>query len=288
MQRVLLVVNRHARKGADALDRARAALESRGHVVVLAEPTGTNDVSPAIAAHAGRVDAVVVGGGDGTLIAAIDGVRTLGVPLAILPLGTINELSRTLALPFEIEAACALVDDGRRRAIDVGRANGVWFFNEASIGLSTHVVREQTGELKSKVGMFAIPIGTLRALRHMRPYRLTVKWDGGERTFRTVQLTVANSYRFGGVVENPDAAIDDGKLDLYSIDIRHPWDAFEVVGAVVRKKFPASRNVTTIRATSFTVSGRHAHHVSADGEEAGKTPVEFTIVPRALEVLVPQ
>lgn len=228
-----------------------------------------------------------MGGGDGTLIAAIDGVRRAGVPLAILPLGTINDLARTLALPFGTVAACALVDDGRPRAIDVGRANGVWFFNEASIGMSTHVAREQTGRLKGRLGMLAIPVATLRALRFMRPYHLTVKWEGGERTFRTVQLTVANSYRFGGYVENPDAAIDDGALDLYSIDIRRPWDVFEVVSAVVRKRFPSSRNVTTIRSQSFTVTGRHPHHVSADGEDAGMTPVEFNVVPHALEVLVP-
>jgi diacylglycerol kinase (ATP) len=283
-----LLVNERARAGAGAHQRAVAALEARGHEVVHAHPAAKKDLSPAIAEQRGRIDAVVVGGGDGTLITAIDGVRAAGVPLVILPLGTINELARTLALPFDIAEACALVDDGRPRPIDVGCANGVWFLNEASIGLSTHVAREQTGELKSRTGMLAIPIATLRALRHMRPYRLTVTWEGGEQTFRTVQLTVANSYRFGGVVENPDAAIDDGALDLYSIDIRHPWDAFEVVAAIARKRFPASKNVSTIRASAFTVTSRRPHHVSADGEEAGTTPVKFTIVPRALEVLVPQ
>jgi diacylglycerol kinase (ATP) len=282
------MVNAHSRRGEDALEQASAALNARGHDVMVADTQSAKDVSPAIGEHAGRIDVVVVGGGDGSLIAAIDGIRKVNVPLVILPLGTINELARTLELPFEVDAACALVDDGRLRPLDVGRANGVWFFNEASIGLSTHVAREQTGDLKSRWGMLAIPIATLRALRHMRPHRLTVNWDGQRRTFRTVQLTVANSYRFGGVVENADAAIDDGWLDLYSIDIRRPWDAFEVVGAVAAKRFPASRNVTTIRSTSFRVSSRRPHRVTADGEEAGMTPVEFTVVPRALSVLVPR
>jgi diacylglycerol kinase (ATP) len=287
-KRVLLLINSHARRGRDARAEAVAALESRGHSVVGEDPGSSRDVSAAIGRHRGKIDAVVVGGGDGTLIAAIDGVRQVGVPLVILPLGTINELSRTLGLPFDVTAACALLDEGRGRWIDAGRANGVWFFNEASIGLSTHVVREQTGQLKSRWGMLAIPIATLRAWRHLRPYLLTAKWDGGERTFRTVQLTVANSYRFGGVVENPDAAIDDGALDLYSVEIQRVWDAIDVVAAVARRQFPASRNVSTVRAASFSVTSRHRHHVFADGEPAGTTPVEFTVVPRALEVLVPQ
>jgi diacylglycerol kinase (ATP) len=88
-------------------------------------------------------------------------------------------------------------------------------------------------------------------------------------------------------VENLGATIDDGLLDLYSIDVRRPWDALEIIAAVLRKQFPSSRNVTTISATSFTVTGRHRHHVSADGEDAGMTPTEFKVVPHALEVLVP-
>src|SRR5450755_82682 len=84
-------------------------------------------------------------------------------PLLILPLGTINELARTLAIPPGIEAACALLEAGEPHAIDVGCVNGFWFFNEASIGLSTHVAREQTGEVKSRWGMLAIPLATVRA-----------------------------------------------------------------------------------------------------------------------------
>jgi diacylglycerol kinase (ATP) len=287
-KRVLLVINTRARLGAETQLQAAAALEARGHTVIRADAIATPDMTAAISRYKGEVDAVVVGGGDGTLISAIDGIRSIGLPFVILPLGTINELARTLNVPFDISGACALVDTGRARPIDIGSANGTWFFNEASIGLSTHVVHEQTGELKSRLGMLAIPIGTLRALRHMRPFHLTVEWAGGKEIFRTVQLTVANSYRFGGVVENPDAAIDDGLLDLYSIQIQRPWDALEVVSAVARKRFPESRNVTTLRAKAFAVTAHHEHHVYADGERAGTTPVEFKVVPRALEVLVPQ
>jgi YegS/Rv2252/BmrU family lipid kinase len=287
-KRVLLVINTKARGGADASERAVAALESRGHTVLEEHPASSADVSAAIARHRGAVDIVAVGGGDGTLIAAIDGIRQAGVPLLVLPLGTINELARTLALPFDVAAACALIDGGRTRAIDAGRANGVWFFNEASIGFSNHVVREQTSALKRRWGMLAIPIGTLRALRRMRAYRLTATWDGGEQTFRTVQLTVANSHRFGGVVEVVDAAIDDGMLDLYSIDIRGPWDALGVVSAVARKQFSQAQNVSRVQATAFRITSRRPHHVFADGEHAGKTPVEITVVPHALDVLVPQ
>lgn len=263
-------------------------MRERGHEVITAPIRENDGLGDAIAAARGQADVVMVGGGDGTLIRAVEGLRAAGLPLAILPLGTTNELARTLQIPTGIVQACALVDDGVPRPIDVGCVNGVWFFNEASIGLSTHVAREQTGAVKSRWGMLSIPIATVRALRYLRPHRLEVESSAGNRVFRTVQLTVANSYRFGGIVENPDAAIDDGMLDLYTIDLMHWWDAFAVIVAVARRRFPQAHNVTTLRAPAFAVRSRRPHRIFADGEPATWTPAEFTVVPHAVQVLVPR
>ena len=288
-QRVLLAVNPHARRGDNARERALSALREAGHQVLVIEcDRDPKAFSAAIAAKRGEFDVAAIGGGDGTLISAIAGIRAAGVPLLILPLGTINELARTLAIPFDIEAACRVLDEGGRHAIDVGDVNGHLFFNEASIGLSTHVAAEQTEEVKSRWGMLAIPLATLRSLGSMRPYRLEVETENGKRRFRTVQLTVANSYRFGGVVENTEARIDDGLLDLYSIDVRHWWDAFSVVVSVALRRFPKSKCVTDLRGRRFFVTSRHRHRVFADGEHATHTPAEFTILRRAIEVYVPQ
>jgi diacylglycerol kinase (ATP) len=287
--RVLLAVNVRARRGRDARDRARLVLCEHGHEVIVADTRRARDLELAIVAHRGQVDVAAVGGGDGTLISAIGGLRKAGLPLLILPLGTINELARTLGIPPDVGAACALLNTGRTRAIDVGSVNGFWFFNEASIGLSTHVAREQTGAVKSRWGMLAIPLATLRAWRSLRPYHLDVELENGDHAFfRTVQLTVANSYRFGGVVENTEARIDDGTLDLYSIKLQHWWEPFEILGAVALKRFPDAKGVQTMRGKRFVVRGRHSHHVFADGEPATKTPAEFRVIPQAISVYVPR
>jgi YegS/Rv2252/BmrU family lipid kinase len=252
---------------------------------------GARDVlSRTIVARREEFDAVVVGGGDGTLLTAIAGLIETKLPLAILPLGTFNELARTLGVPFDAGAVAALIDDGASVQLDVGRVNGVHFFNEASVGLSTRVARLQTGDVKRALGMLAIPITTLRALRALRPLHLEIESDGGAvRRVRAVQLTVANSYRFGGVVENPEGSLEDGRLWLYSIDVRGWLGALRVVASVAARRFTRTPEVEAVAGTHFAVRSRsgRAHRVFADSEYVARLPAEFTIVPKAVSVLVP-
>ena len=288
-KRVLLAVNTRARRGRDARDRAGAALRARGHTVVELKTDGRpGSLSAAIVARAGEADVIAVGGGDGTLISAVAGLRETGLPLLALPLGTFNELARTLGIPFELEQAAALIDDGVPYRIDVARANGFDYVNEASIGLSTSVARLQTGTVKKRLGMLAIPLTTLRALRYARPFHAEVEFeDGTRRTFRTLQLTVANSYRFGGVVENPDAALDDGRLWLYTIDIKHWWHAIGILTSIALRRFPHAPDVIALRGRRFTVRTRHRRRVYADSEFATHSPVTFSVDREAVAVLVP-
>jgi len=288
-KRVLLAVNTRARRGRDARDRAAAALRARGHTVVELQTDGApGSLSRAIVERAKDVDVVAVGGGDGTIVSAIAGLRETGLPLLALPLGTFNELARTLGIPFDVDEAAALLDAGVPYRIDVARANDFDYVNEASIGLSTSVARLQTGVVKKRLGMLAIPVTTLRALRYARPFHVDVELDDGtRRRFRTIQLTVANSYRFGGVVENPEAAIDDGQLWLYTIDIKRWWHAFGILASIGLHRFPHAPDVVALRGRTFVVHTHRPRRVYADSEPATHSPVTFTVAREAIAIYVP-
>ncbi len=286
--RVLLAVNRYSRRGRGAVRRIETALKTSGHSVTIVEcDRDPERFSSRIAVARGRADAVVIGGGDGTIVAAIAGLREAGLPLLVVPLGTTNELARTLGIPNDITAACRLIATGIVEAIDVGCVNGRYFMNEASIGLSNHVVRNQTGEVKSRYGMLSIPIATIRSLRAMRPYRLEVERGGERFPFRSVQMTVANSHRFGGFVRDDDASIADGSLNLYTINLERWWQGLSIVAAVALARFPKSKYVTRLHGDRFVVRSRSRHSVYADGEFVTYTPAEFSVLPKALRVFVP-
>lgn len=273
-----LVLNEHSRRGRELADDVRACLRARG--VEIIEGAFPAEVAP-------QLDCIIAAGGDGTIARLVPAAVAHGVPLGIIPLGTFNELARTLGIPFDAAGACEVIVGKHERAIDVGRVNKAYFVNEASIGVSSRIARMQTIEIKQRYGILGV-IGTaVQAYRHARPIHAEVHYDGKVESLRTIQLTVANSNRFGGVFNVTDASIEDGWLDLFSVEIEHFAQAFGIVRAILAGRRDSISGLRTLRATSFDVRTRHAHRITADGESAGVTPATFSILPKALRVMVP-
>jgi diacylglycerol kinase (ATP) len=279
--RALLVVNQRSRRGRAAGIAAKRELAARGvEVVPLADGRRVHTASP--------FDCIVAVGGDGTLVRLIGRAMRANVPVGLVPGGTFNELARALGIPVDVSAACSVIAAGHTRTIDVAHVNGVFFVNEASIGISSRAARLQTSELKQRFGFLAVVVTALQALRFSRPMYAQVEYDGKVEQFKTVQLTVANSHRFGGLFEVGDAAIDDGWLDLYSVEIDNFREAFSVARAILQGRRQSVPGLRTFRSTRFTVRQHRNHHIRADGEPAGKTPATFGLMPKALRVLVPE
>ncbi|MGA8097035.1 MAG: YegS/Rv2252/BmrU family lipid kinase [Candidatus Cybelea sp.] len=272
--RALLVVNPTARQGHLLGDEVREELRRRG-VEIVEDPAATG------------VDAIVVAGGDGTLTREIPRAIALGVPIGVVPLGTFNDLARTLAIPLDISGACAVIATGRARTIDAARVNGIYFLTEASIGISSRLARLQKPQDKKRFGLVAIAASLLLAAQHARSFHAEVAYDGRHLRLRSVQLTVANSQRFGGFITVDDASIDDGWLDLYSIEVKSVVEFYSLVAAIAAGRRESSPGLRTFRSTAFDIRTRRPHHISADGEPAGTTPARFELLPRALGVFAP-
>jgi diacylglycerol kinase (ATP) len=286
--RALLLVNHKAAQGAAIYDTARIGLAEAGlEVVELAafEPGGMSDV---IRRYRDRVDLVVIGGGDGTLNGAADGLMDTQLPLGILPLGTANDLARTLGLPTELTEACRIIAAGHVRRIDMGRVNDRYFFNVASIGLSTAVARGLTRDAKSRWGVLAYAVTALRALWQMRPFHAEIRTEGETIHVKTVQIAIGNGvYYGGGMIIAADAAIDDNKLYLYSIEVRRWWQVLALFPALRAGNLQHFKQVRTLRGQAFEVTTRRSRRVNTDGELTTRTPARFHVVPQALSVFVP-
>jgi diacylglycerol kinase (ATP) len=273
--RALLVVNPYSRRGREQAGAVAGELKRRGIEVVEA-PAGS-----------GRVDALVVAGGDGTFIRQIDAAMQRGIPMGLIPLGTFNDLARTLEIPQDVGEACDAIASGRTRAIDVARVNGSFYVNEASIGVSSRITRLQRTADKQRFGPMAVLWSALQAFRYARPLTAEISYDGICERVKAIQITVANSDRFGGFITVDDASIEDGLLDCYVVDGNGLLPVVPLLLAVLRRRRPQAGRLRALRSTAFKIVTRHPHHVAADGEAAGTTPAAFDVLPKALKIFVP-
>jgi YegS/Rv2252/BmrU family lipid kinase len=287
-RRALFIVNRKARSGLRAIDDVMQVLEAGGVDIVEAEMAGRDQVCAEIREEAGGIDLVVLGGGDGTLNAAAPALVETGLPLGILPLGTANDLARTLGLPADPVAAASVIVAGQTRAVDLGEVNGIFYFNVASIGFSARLARGLTAEAKRRWGTVGYALAALQLLSESRPFVVEIDHDGRTERALTIQVSVGNGrYYGGGLAVEESARADDGRLDVYSLEVPHWWHLILLAPALRRGTQRNSRYVRSFATTELSLRTRRRHEVNADGELVTSTPAHFRIHPAAIQVFVP-
>jgi YegS/Rv2252/BmrU family lipid kinase len=287
-KRALLLVNRLSRSGDADLSAAVGCLQAAGLEVLPFAIERPQDIPTLIRAHRCRVDLVIVGGGDGSMNAAADAVLEIGVPMAVLPLGTANDLARTLGIPSALEEACAVAANGLRHRIDLGEVNGKHFFNVASIGLSVAVARMIDAETKRRWGAAGYALTVVKALREHRPFRVRIRCDGRFLQLRSIQIAVGNGRHYGGgLTVASDAAIDDYMLDLYSIGPAGLLRLALLAPALRTGRHGEFEGVHLLRGRHIELETSRPMPVNTDGEVTTHTPAVFRTLPAALEMMVP-
>ncbi|BBK32925.1 YegS/Rv2252/BmrU family lipid kinase [Stella humosa] len=289
-RKALLIVNGRARNGGAALDGPKAILAEAGITLVECPCEEGTKAADAIRARASEgFTEVIVGGGDGTMNAAAPGLVATGLPLGILPLGTANDLARSLEIPTDPVEAARVIAAGRARPIDLGDVNGHLYFNVASIGFSAVLARELSSESKKRWGVLGYAITAFRLLRRMRPFSVIIGHDGGREQTKTIQVAVGNGRNYGGgMTVDADAQPDDGMLDVYSLEIDHWWRLVALAPSMRRGTHGAWSDVRTLRTKACTLTTRRPMRVNADGELVTQTPARFQVHPGAVRIFAPE
>ncbi|MBM6595000.1 lipid kinase [Microvirga pudoricolor] len=287
-QRALLIVNGKSRSGEANLQASVEALTSHGIEPLHRECGHRDELSPMIVKHRDEVDMVVVGGGDGTMNAAALGVIETGLPLGVLPLGTANDLARTLGIPFDLNQAVDVIVAGHTRRIDLGLVNDQPFFNVASLGLSAELAQKLTKDIKRRFGRFGYAMVAMKVLSQARPFSAVISSDTETARVKTLQIAVGNGrYYGGGNAVEKDAAIDDEHLDLYSLELQRAWKLAFMARSFRAGAHGAWREVRAVRAQEFDIRTRRPKPINADGEIVTHTPAHFSIRPGAVTVFAP-
>jgi diacylglycerol kinase (ATP) len=289
-KRALIFVNRHARQGGDKLNEALEQLEKLGFDLIEKKIKNAEQIPTVISQQKDQVDLVIIGGGDGTLNAAVEGLVDAQLPLGILPLGTANDLARTLGIPTTLPEACQVIANGNMQRIDLGWVNGKYFFNVASLGLSVKITRQLTKDVKQKWGVFAYAITAGKAVWESRPFHASIRINGEEPILvKALQIAVGNGrYYGGGMTVAEDAAIDDRRLDLYTLETKHWWHIVALMPAMKQGNHASWPGVRGFQGQEIEITTYNKKRsINTDGEITTTTPATFRVIPQALPVYVP-
>jgi len=288
-RRALLLVNRQSRQGQKRLSEVMSCLVEQGFELIAASAENPQHFSDVIRRYQHQVDLVIVGGGDGTLNAAVDTLVETNLPLGILPLGTANDLARTLKIPNSLPEATKVIANGKVQRIDLGEVNGKCFFNVASLGMSVKITQRLTKEVKRRWGIFAYAFTAVKVIWESRPFSAEIRLPDQSIKVKTVQIAIGNGrYYGGGMAVAPDAMIDDQRLDLYSLEIRHWWEIIPLLPRMRQGRHINARNVRALQAQEIEIYTRKPRPINTDGEITTYTPAYFRVIPKAVTVFVPR
>jgi len=289
-RRALLIVNGRARNGGTAIEAALDVLRGAGWTLVEHHCSPGQSGADVIRARAAEgFTAVILGGGDGTLNGAAPALMETGLPFGILPLGTANDLARSLGIEPDPVAAAEVIAAGHLRPIDLGEVNGKPFFNVASIGFSAILAQRLGREEKRRWGKLGYALAAFRLLREVRPFTAWITHDGRTEQVRTIQVAVGNGRHYGGgMTVESTARPDDGKLDVYSLELDHRWRLLALVPYLRRGTHGQWRDVRAFPTTECEVRTRRPMPVNTDGEINTHTPAHFRLLPRAVRVYAPE
>ena len=243
-------------------------------------------------ARRGEADAIVVGGGDGSVRSVAGVLAGTDVPLGVVPLGTLNHFAKDLGLPLPVEDAAANVAAGRTRLVDLAEVNGETFINNSSIGIYPYMVidRERRRARHKLTKWMAMVPAFFRMLRHFPRRRLRISAEGFARPYRTPCLFVGNNeygtelFTFGR-----RHRFDAGKLWFYVVKPRRPWEFFLMVCRLCFGHLEQAHDLDTFELAEAEIGAKTSRlPVALDGEvRIMHTPLHYRSRSGALRVIVP-
>lgn len=252
-------------------------------------------------------DLIISAGGDGTLNEIVNGCQharqedpAIRLPtIGVLALGSANDFLKTARLHGTADEVVALAAAGVRRPVDIGRVHYTaldgrrasrYFINVADIGIGAAVVRE----LEHSGRRLGANLSYLRAifaafLRFRKPLLSIESGEGLDWQGRSLAVVAGNGRCFGsGLFATPQAAIDDGRLDITLIGDVSVIDFIRKLPALKRGEVISHPQVSYHTARHATISAEDmACAVEADGEYLGLTPATLEVLPAAMHFMLP-
>ena len=246
-------------------------------------------------ASAAGVDRVVAVGGDGTVQEVANGVVEGGgaATVGIVPVGSGNDLARSLGLPRDPAAAWTVAIGRGERAVDLLLATGGdgrrrWFGSAGGIGFDAQVAAAMATRAGWQRGQVGYLLTTLAELRRFSNRRVEITLDGATLSRQVLFVAIANGEYYGGGMRiAPGAAVDDGRFDLCVVGDVSRLTALRQLANLYRGTHVDHPQVDMHRGSSVAIDGDAATLVHLDGEPFGTLPLRVELHPGRITVAAP-
>jgi lipid kinase YegS len=238
---------------------------------------------------------VIAGGGDGTVNEVVSGLVDRGnetepsPSLAILPLGTANDLARACRIPLDLLSALRLAVSGPAALIDVGRVNGRCLLNMATGGFGTYLTVATPNELKKLLGGAAYLLTGLTHFTSIRPERGRLTGPGFAWEGAFLVLAIGNGRQAGGGHKLcPEALLNDGLFDVRILPRLPNEELAEALRDLLREGLDAvHRTLVSARVAQLDIETDEALQINLDGEPITGTRFRFELLPRRMPMKLP-
>jgi diacylglycerol kinase (ATP) len=248
-----------------------------------------DDVTKIVHSASKLADLIAVYGGDGSITLAATALINSETPLAIIPGGTANVLSKELDIPQDTIAALTLIKEGKYqiRSIDTGLVNGRPFLLRVNLGIMAEMITETNPDLKDKIGQLAYGVATVKSIMDAEPVSYQLNIDGKTVKAAGVSLTITNSGNMGvgDLQMQPGISVSDGLLDIILLKDAGIISIVKAAGAaLLEKKTDAVEHWTC---KEVTVKLPEEQSYLCDDYEVTASELRVKIIPSSLKVVVP-
>lgn len=272
-----------------ALRKAFGYLESQGVALDIEQTLAPGQATELSRRAAGLgYDLVIACGGDGTISEVANGLAGSGVPMGVLPSGTVNIWATEAGIPRDPMKAARVLLQGQTRSVDLGQAGLRYFLLMAGVGLDGAVARNLSLPMKRSLGRIAYILTGVWTVAGFRGSQVALLVDGHRLDRHVVWIVIGNTRLYGGVVTvTPKARADDGLLDLCIFSGRGFLSSARYMIALLAGKHLSLKGVEYRHCRELSVESERRLPIQADGDHIGYTPQTFRIAAGALRVVVP-
>jgi YegS/Rv2252/BmrU family lipid kinase len=298
------IVNPNAGNGKGSKDWGRiASLFGKENIALISNFTGNKGHAIELAGNAVRngFRRIISVGGDGTLNEVINGIftqeccSTKEITVGMIPVGTGNDWGRMFGIPLVYEGAVDVIRENKVMLHDIGVVNYHdgsqqhirYFINIAGLGFEALVVKKTNKQKeKGRSSQTIYFYNLLSSLLSYRKIKADIIIEGKKITNNIFSINVGNGrYCGGGMRQTPDALPDDGLFDITIIRDIGKIEVIKSLKLLYDGTIMSHPKVDGYRSDKLRVESDTMLYLEADGESLGHTPVEFSILPAAINIV---